>query len=187
MTVSEPSSLGEGVRLLDRNDSVALTVGLRNPTILLSTGLLRRLSASSIEVVLAHERAHVLRGDTRTALLERIMASLFPKNVATSLLARVALAREQACDAAAARSVGGTLPVARALTEVARSNMREFPMGVSINSSALESRIQYLLEPAGGDLRTAVAGVTLGLVVLVIAGAGPIHLAVERFITFLVH
>jgi hypothetical protein len=86
----------------------------------------------------------------------------------------------------AARVAGGPLAVARALADVARADVRVPATGVSIASGALEARIEQLLEPARGDRRWVLAVIALGLG-LAAAGAGPVHSAVERFITFLIH
>jgi Zn-dependent protease with chaperone function len=186
VATSRPSQLGEGVRLLDCREPLAVTVGVRSPTILLSAGLIESATARTLEVVLAHERAHVTRGDTQLALLDRIAAALLPGSVAAPLLEQITLAREQACDAAAVEHVGDPVEVARALTEVARLGLCVPATGVSVASSALEARVLHLLEPPVPTRHGWVVPVLL-LISLVVAGAGPVHGAVEHFITFLLH
>lgn len=186
VSLSRGSDLGPDVRILDRDEAIALTVGLRRPTILLSTGLLRRVSDATLAVVLAHERAHVARMDTRYAFLERLFASIYPRSVGTALLVRIAAAREESCDAAAARVSGGSVVVARALLEVARLGVRPSLVGVSLASASLEGRVTRLLD--GDHPRTAWwAALAVLVVALAAAGAGPVHTATERLITFLLH
>jgi Zn-dependent protease with chaperone function len=186
VATSRPSQLGADLRLLDRAEPLALTVGVRSPTILLSTGLLERVSARALEVVLAHERAHVARGDTRLARVDRLAAALLPRAVARPLLDQITLAREQACDAAAVERVGDPVTVARALTEIARLGLRAPATGVSVASGALEARVLHLLEPPS-PTRQAWLVPSSVFVALVIAGAGPVHGAVEHLITFVLH
>jgi Zn-dependent protease with chaperone function len=177
---------GVDLRVLDSDEPLALTVGFRVPTILVSSGLLARVSGQTLEVVLAHERAHVRRNDSRMAWLDRFAAALLPRDVAAPLLEQLALAREQACDAAAAQQVGDPLLVARALTEVARLGMRVPEVGVAMSSGALEARVLHLLEPPAPTPR-AWLGPAVLLATLVLAGAGPLHGVVEHLITSLLH
>lgn len=175
-------ALGGDVRVLDDPRPLALAVGWRRPVVLVSEGLVAAVDGATLAVVVAHERAHVARGDTRWAGVERLAARLLPAGVAGPLLARVHLAREQVCDAAAAEVVGSRVEVARALTRVARLGLA--PGGVSIAGAALEARVRQLLDPPGA--RRPVAPV-LALVGLVLAGIGPLHAAVEYGITALLH
>jgi Zn-dependent protease with chaperone function len=186
VATSRPSELGDRVRLLDCREPLAVTVGIRRPTILLSASLIELATARTLEVVLAHERAHVTRGDTRHARLDRVAASLLPRSVAAPLLEQITLAREQACDAAAVEHVGDPIEVAQALTEVARLGLCVPATGVSVASGALEARVLHLLEPPAPTRHGWVAPVLL-FVALVVAGAGPVHGAVEHLITFLLH
>ena len=86
MRLSRPCPLGKGIRLLDQREPVALTLGFLRPVILLSQGLLDAVSQDTLNVVLAHERAHVRRRDTAWALLDSIVAALLPRPVRTGLL-----------------------------------------------------------------------------------------------------
>src|SRR5690606_1295686 len=45
---SRPSSYGSDVRLLDRHEPIALTVGVLRPVVLLSTGLIASVSPSAL-------------------------------------------------------------------------------------------------------------------------------------------
>ena len=186
VATSRRSDLGPDVRVLDRAEPLALTVGWFRPTVLLSEGLLRAITPRGLKVVLAHERAHIERGDTRHALVDRLAAALYPRAVAGPLHSNVTLAREQACDAIAARRTGGPLAVAETLAEIVRIGVRAPAIGVSVASGAVESRVAHLLSPARHGRRW---GLVLPAVVgaLAAAGTGPVHSAVERLITLLLH
>lgn len=186
VATSRPSPLGRDVRLVDSDRPLALTVGWRRPRILLSSGFVGRVSARTLDVVLAHERAHVARRDTWFALFDRFAASLLPRAVAGRLTERIVLGRELACDAIAAAEVGSDVTVARALTEVARLRMSVPATGVSVASGALEARVVHLLRSGGPGRRRSwlAAGVVMALAA---AGAGPVHTALERIVSYLLH
>jgi Zn-dependent protease with chaperone function len=190
VATSRASQVGElqgaNVRLLDRREPLALTVEARTPTILLSIGLLEHASERTLDVVVAHEHAHVTRGDLRWARCDQTAAALLPRGVAAALLEELTLARELACDAAAVKRVGDRVEVARALVEVARLGMRVPATGLSVTSGALEARVLHLLEPPTPTRRSWLVPAAL-FTALMIAGAVPVHGAVEHLITLLLH
>ncbi|CAM2065419.1 M56 family metallopeptidase [Sulfidibacter corallicola] len=181
--VSSPCGLGPDIRLIDQEKPIALTIGWRTPHILLSSGLVQHISSHAFQTVLAHERAHISRGDIPLALIDRFTASLLPRSVANPLLEHISLGREMACDVAAANKVGGPIVVARALTEVAALGMKPVATGLSLVGSTLELRVTYLLQPATKEWGWCVPATILAAVVA--AGAGPVHTVVETLITFL--
>lgn len=186
VATSRPSNLGRDVRLLDRAEPLALTVGLRRPSILLSTGLVREASRETLRVVLEHERAHVARRDTLWSTLDDLVASLLPRRVRCALLDELSLAREQACDAVAAERCGDPMAVALALTEVARLGLLPAGVGVSVASSSLEARVTHLLAPeqeTPGWLLLPFGAILAS----VVAGAGPAHTAIEHLVSLLLH
>jgi Zn-dependent protease with chaperone function len=183
---SRPSPLGEQVRLLEQDEPLAFASGLWRPTILLSTGLLRRASAPTLGVVLSHERAHLARRDTWLAAVDRLAGGALPVAAAAPLLAQLSLAREQACDEAAARELGGPLAVAQALLEIARLRLCAHAAGVSMASASLEARVLHLLHPPAQSWRgpLTLAAALVGLLAL---GAGPVHDLIERLLHLLFH
>lgn len=186
VAASKPSTLGANVRLLERPEPVALTVGWWRPVILLSQGLIDQVKPGTLQIILAHERAHVARHDTRQALLDRFAASLLPRAARERLLRDVSLAREQACDAIAADQLRNPLQVAAALTEVARLRMVALAPGLSVASSSIEARVLHLLHPEEDRWQRALLAPVTILMVLM-AGAGPLHTVVERLVSLLLH
>lgn len=184
--LSMPSTLGPDIRLLDQTEPIALAVGVYRPTILLSRGLVEQVSATTLAAVVAHERAHVSRADTRAALMDRIAASLLPAETGQRLLALSSLAREQACDDLAAHALGSPILVAQALTQVYRLGLGAPPVGVAMATGAIEARVLNLLQPAPTAPRTRLWGVG-AVVALLVVGAGPLHWAVEHLVTLLLH
>lgn len=186
--LARASVYGDDVRLLDREEPIALTVGTVRPVILLSTGLIASVAPSVLRVVIAHERAHVRHHDAIWGFCDALAAAILPAEVQRALLQQIALAREQACDVAASAEAGddGDLRVAAALTEVARLAFARPSFGLSVVESSLEARVAYLLSrpPAARGWLMLPSLAVLGLCAL---GAGPIHTLIERVATRLLH
>ena len=177
---------GPRVHLLELPEPLALTVGWLRPRILISTGLIQRVGAETLQVILAHERSHIHRRDNLLAALDRLMAYLWPRQLAAPLLARIALEREQACDAAAADHIGSRARVALALTQVARLQIPRASAGLSIASGPLQARVEHLLneDPSRGRRLSASP---LLLAALFLCGAGPMHALFERLLNLFLH
>jgi beta-lactamase regulating signal transducer with metallopeptidase domain len=183
--ISRPSDFGSDVRLLDRPEPVAITVGWRAPTILLSTGLVEELSQPSIDIIIEHERAHIDRRDTWFALIDRMAAGLLPRASGRALTSQILIAREQACDAIAAARTDGKQAVACVLDEVLR--IQSAPGAHKANTTEpIAARIDRLLHPPAPRClawASPLAFFALGLAL----GAGPIHAAAERVVGLLLH
>ncbi|MCA9564373.1 MAG: M56 family metallopeptidase [Myxococcales bacterium] len=183
-----PSDLGSDIRLLDRSEPIALTVGVFRPVVLLSTGLVEMVPPRTLQVIIAHERAHVRRRDTLWASLDVCLSAVLPRDLRRRLLGDLALAREQACDQLAAETLGprGKLWVASALTKVARLKLENRALAMSAAASSIEARVLYLLaEPSSSSWRLLAPAISVaGMIAL---GAGPIHGLIERVVTLLVH
>lgn len=181
--ISRASNLGPQVCLLDRPEAIALTVGWRCPTILLSTGLVNELSDASIDVVIAHERAHIERRDTWFGAADRFAASLLPRAAGRALIRQIVAAREQACDEIAATRIGSRTAVAEVLDEVRRMQSE---VDQPTQAPPVSRRIERLLRPEP-DPRfgwtVPVAFFASGLVI----GAGPLHALAERMVGVLLH
>lgn len=99
----------------------AVTCGVRRPVVLLSEGLERCLGPWELEVVLAHEEAHVRGRDTLLLTISRVLAA------SVSFVPGVGLARRRletfldvAADRRACLTTGDALAVATCLGRVAR-------------------------------------------------------------------
>jgi beta-lactamase regulating signal transducer with metallopeptidase domain len=81
-----------------------LVTGIRHPAILLPKGAADRFSAHDLRMALAHEIAHVRRGDLWLAVIPRVAQALFFFHPLAWLAGREwAAAAESACDAEALR------------------------------------------------------------------------------------
>jgi beta-lactamase regulating signal transducer with metallopeptidase domain len=98
---------------------VPVTVGFARPRVLLPLSW-RVWSADKLESVLAHEVAHVRRGDFAWQLLAELNVCFFWFHpVAWVLRRRLALAAERACDDSAVLAVGDHCRYARHLVDIA--------------------------------------------------------------------
>lgn len=125
--------------------------GLFTPYAFMSSRLMEQLSAKQLDVVLAHEQAHCRRRDVLRRLLLSLAALFHFPVMRRHLLADLALAQEQICDAAAVQKVGDRLFVAETIVNLARKLNMQIPeqdIGViAFNGSHIDIRIQQLLEP----------------------------------------
>ena len=107
------------VRLVLVNRPLALTCGLRSPTILLSTWMVEHLDRRELEAVLAHELAHVARRDYLMCWLATILRDAF-FYLPTSWIAyrQFQQEKELACDDSTVGVTHRPLALASALAKV---------------------------------------------------------------------
>jgi len=127
-----------------------VTVGIVRPSILLPPSW-RRWHPATLHAVLAHERAHVRRGDLAVAFAARVNRCVFWFHPLAWWLERaVAVAAEGACDDAAIAELASGAKYADALVEMARAVNRSrgrivwLAAGIS-GSFALRRRIDRVL------------------------------------------
>jgi beta-lactamase regulating signal transducer with metallopeptidase domain len=97
----------------------AATAGWRRPVVLISSAW-RQWSAAERRAVLAHEIAHVVRGDFASRLLAQVGVAVHGYHPLVRWLgARLAVRQEMAADAVAARSCGGRAAYLRCLAALA--------------------------------------------------------------------
>ncbi|MCI0437960.1 MAG: M56 family metallopeptidase, partial [Chloroflexi bacterium] len=154
------------IQVMDCAAPLALTAGLSRPEVYISSSLLASLPADMLEVIVAHERAHVRRRDGLIQFVAHLSSLLHCPWVRRRLLADLSLACEQACDQEAAREVGDPLRVAETLVALARwfTPVKCVPVvgALSFGSGDLVPRIEALLStaptPHGGPLPRQVRG-----------------------------
>ncbi|MEK7785372.1 MAG: M56 family metallopeptidase [Chloroflexota bacterium] len=142
--------LTDTVVLVRTDHPLVFTHGVINPRVWLSTGLMRALNDDELEAVLRHEAYHVKVHDPLRILLVRCLSRmLFFAPAARDLCETYALAKEIAADSYAARAMGGTLPLARALRKliVARP-VPALNAALVGDVSITETRLLALLDPA---------------------------------------
>jgi beta-lactamase regulating signal transducer with metallopeptidase domain len=146
--------LSRTVRLLQSAAvEVPTALGWLRPVILLPACALTGLAPLQLEAILAHELAHIRRGDFLVNLLQSLVeVLLFYHPAVWWLSARIRTEREHCCDDVAADLVGDPLLLARALTDLeALRAVEPAPtpkLALAATGGSLMHRIRHLLYPA---------------------------------------
>lgn len=146
--------LSRTVRLLQSAAvEVPTALGWLRPVILLPACALSGLAPLQLEAILAHELAHIRRGDFVVNLLQSLVeVLLFYHPAVWWLSSRIRTERELCCDDVAADLCGDPLILARALTdlEALREPVSPSPshLAMAANGGSLMHRIRHLLHPA---------------------------------------
>ena len=147
-------NLSRTVRLLQSAAvEVPTALGWLRPVILLPACALTGLAPVQLEAILAHELAHVRRGDFLVNLLQSLVeVLLFYHPAVWWLSSRIRAERELCCDDVAAALCGDPLILARALTnlETLREPVAPSPthLALAANGGSLMHRVRHLLHPA---------------------------------------
>lgn len=159
---------------------VPMTIGHMKPVILMPIGLVTGMPRDQVEALLAHELAHIMRRDYLFNIIQNFIDILFfyhPGVRWTSALVRTE--RENCCDDIAVSLCGGSLNVARALSNIHdyRPDTLDPAMaatGGKTGSFNLLARVKRLLNPPalGSRLSEGVVGASIlviGLLTLVLS------------------
>lgn len=166
--------------------------GVLRPTLFVSAGLLAKLSASDLPVILHHERAHAARHDLLLLLLARAGSVFMWPSARSRLLAALQLAAEQSCDEAAASRVGDRLEVAAVILKVERllqSPADELAgLAIAFGGNGVPQRVRSLLDErrCSGSFAGLLLAFALLLGGLLVASA-PLHHLTESALGTLTH
>ena len=170
--ISEALGLHRAVRLLESAAiEVPSVLGSLRPIILLPASTLTGLTAEQIEMVLAHELAHIRRHDFLVNLLQAFVETLMFYHPAVWWMSRsVRIERENCCDDLAVSVCGNPIQYARALTRLEELRAGALPVVVAANGGSLLDRIRRI---AGGraESTAATSRWTAAVVMLVILAA----------------
>ncbi len=173
--ISEALGLKRAVRLLESAAiEVPSVIGSLRPVILLPASTLTGLTPEQIEMVLAHELAHIRRHDFFVNLLQAFVETLMFYHPAVWWMSRrVRIERENCCDDLAVAVCGNPLQYARALTRLEELRDSGLAVAVAANGGSLLERIRRLAtdraESTGLTSRWAAAAAMLSIVVLALA------------------
>ena len=138
-----------------RRIAVPVVVGVIRPTILLPLALAANLTPEQVEMLLAHELAHIRRLDPLVNVLQRIIEALLFFHPAVWFVSyRIRIEREHCCDDLVVRGRGRAEAYASSLLTMAQGaiNGPKLPeaMAVVKKTSRLRVRIRRILglEPA---------------------------------------
>jgi beta-lactamase regulating signal transducer with metallopeptidase domain len=172
--------LARAVRLLQSAAiDVPAAVGWLRPVVLLPASALTGLPARQLEMILAHELAHIRRYDFAVNLAQTLVETLLFYHPAVWWISHVIrVEREHCCDDIAAGTSGSSLSYARALT--ALEELRVLPSlapspALSALGGSLPDRVRRLVvSPAARCSSRWVAGASVLTLVSSLAVAAPI-------------
>jgi beta-lactamase regulating signal transducer with metallopeptidase domain len=136
--------LGRAVRLVrSALVEVPTVIGAIRPVILLPLAALTGMNNEQIEMILAHELAHIRRNDYFVNIIQSVIETLFFYHPAVWWVSRqVRIERENCCDDLAVSYCGDPVRYALALTEL--EHIRSSSLAVAANGGSLLSRIRRL-------------------------------------------
>ena len=158
---------------------VPAAVGWLRPVVLLPVSALTGLPTRQLEMVLAHELAHIRRYDFAVNLVQTLVETLLFYHPAVWWMSRVIrVEREHCCDDIAVGTSGNPVSYARALT--ALEALRVLPLGesspaMSALGGSLTERVRRLVgAPAARCSSRFVAGASIITLVSSMAVAAPL-------------
>ncbi len=139
--------------------TVALTIGLVRPMVLLPASWLGQTAPEVLEAAIAHELAHIRRWDPWVIVFQRVVeALLFFHPAVWWLSRRLAVEREMCCDELAVSVTGRRVVYLSALERVARwlyeSTAGGLAPSMAGSRAMLLDRVRYLLGISCFDERT---------------------------------
>jgi hypothetical protein len=165
-----------GLVVADWTAPHAVAVPGRPGHVLVTTGMLRLLTAPERRVVFAHERAHLAHRHARLVTLAATAAALNP--CVSSLRDAVAFLVERWADEDAAAEVGDRRLVARAVAKAALASTGSPAAGLSVHGAGAAQRVEALGRPVPRGRWERLLGVHL-----VLGGAGALTvIAATQFV-----
>lgn len=156
---------------------LAFTVGLFNPRIVLSTGLLALCDSLERDIVLRHEQGHVRHRDNLRLLFAKMVS--LPMPGATSFIQELRLSVEKRCDLLASKT-HSRCDVARCIVKLAQSSCATLPRVCGFVDQAVEQRVLTLLNPAPKPVPPLITIATAAaMVALVALSVNPLHHQIE--------
>lgn len=158
--------------VISNQESNAMTIGIAKPIILIPRSTLDTCSREEISFILAHELAHIKRGDAWLALLPQMVSALFFFHPAVWIANReFELSREAACDQIAVRTLGASQDaygrLLLKLSSPGEDANPPFVFGISSHFRILSRRIFMLKESSTTSRRPLVALALAGVFVAV--------------------
>ncbi len=152
---------------------VPTVVGWIRPVVLLPVASLSGLSTQQIEMILAHELAHIRRHDFIVNLMQSVVETLLFYHPAVWWISRrIRVEREHCCDDLAVAVFGDPLQYARALTRFEELRLDVAQTVIAANGSSLIDRIRRLVaaraESASWSSRWAAGAALLTVVAAIL-------------------
>jgi beta-lactamase regulating signal transducer with metallopeptidase domain len=173
--LSDALGLRRAVRLVESAAvEVPSVIGSLRPVVLLPASTLTGMTPEQIEMVLAHELAHIRRHDFFVNLLQAMVETLMFYHPAVWWMSRrVRIERENCCDDLAVAVCGNPLQYARALTRLEELRSHAPAISVAASGGSLIDRIRRLVteraESTASTSRWAAAIAMLSIVLIAVA------------------
>lgn len=159
---------------------VPAVIGWVRPVVLIPAAALAGLSARQLELIIAHELAHIRRADYLVNLLQvAIETVLFYHPAVRWMSNRVRQEREICCDDAVVATCGDTLTYAHALTELEAQRQAGFQTALAASGGHLSQRIYRMLDRPTPRRNTLIWSMSL----VVGLAAGSMALAAQLALT----
>ena len=127
---------------------VPTTIGSLRPVVLLPASALTGLTPSQLEMIMAHELAHIRRHDYLFNLIQTVIEILFFYHPTVWWIGnRVRVERENCCDDLAVAVCGDPLTYAHALTKMEQLRGVSPQLAMAANNGSLLHRIRRLVNP----------------------------------------
>lgn len=127
---------------------IPMVIGWLKPLILIPPCVLAGLDSRQIEMILAHELAHIRRHDYLVNLLQAVVETLLFYHPAVRWIShQMRLEREKCCDRLVVDLSGDAVGYARALTNLEAIRGAELGLGLGASGGALYDRVQTLVAP----------------------------------------
>jgi beta-lactamase regulating signal transducer with metallopeptidase domain len=180
--LADALKLRRAVQLLESAAvEVPTVIGWLRPVVLLPATSLTGLSTEQMEMILAHELAHIRRNDFFVNLMQAVVETLLFYHPAVWWISnRIRVEREHCCDDVAVSVSGKPLVYARALTRLEELRVEDAQAFIAANGGSLIGRIRRLAgarDEAPNAPSRFVAGAALltVLLALIIAPSLPIR------------
>ncbi|HEV7485156.1 MAG TPA: M56 family metallopeptidase [Thermoanaerobaculia bacterium] len=180
--LADALKLRRAVQLLESAAvEVPTVIGWLRPVVLLPATSLTGLSTEQMEMILAHELAHIRRNDFFVNLMQAVVETLLFYHPAVWWISnRIRVEREHCCDDVAVSVSGKPLVYARALTRLEELRVEDAQAFIAANGGSLIGRIRRLAgaraeSPNAPSRFVAGAALLTVLLALIIAPSLPIR------------
>jgi Zn-dependent protease with chaperone function len=179
---------GQKILIIDSDVATAFTSGLLHPTCYISQGLIDKLSAAELNIVIEHELAHTHNKDPLFMLLIACLSAYYPKKLALLLNAKYRLMTEHAADQSTVLKHSAE-DVAAAILKVVRLQKllpaKDTNLYLSyFGANDITLRIQQLLKPTKKSIPMIIpVAVMLTMLCVTIVAVDATHHLVESVFT----
>jgi beta-lactamase regulating signal transducer with metallopeptidase domain len=173
--LADALALQRGVAILESAAvEVPTVIGWLKPLILLPLSTISALKPEEIEMLLAHELAHIRRHDFFVNLMQTAIETLMFYHPAVWWMShRIRVEREHCCDDMAIETCGSALRYARALTHLEELRAHQTELALAANGGSLLTRIRRLVttgdDAASDTSRWGAAAAVLAVVIALLA------------------